>query len=135
MGSWGVKSYENDDAGEALDAAFEQVHGDRYDELMDDGNPLSFDQVQETLADPNTLTAAVKWLVGEFGSDFDEWDEEARLSFAGVIVRHAEFRIPIPDEWRTRAISWLEAESIEWDDATIRQLRSRKEIGLLKGKP
>ena len=133
MGSWGVKSYENDDAGEALDAAFEQVHSGRYNDLMDDGEPMTFEQVQETLADPQTLAAAVKWLVDEFGPNFDEWDEEARLSFAGVIVRHTEFHIPISEEWRARAISWLEAETIEWDDDTIRQLRRRKEIGMLKG--
>jgi len=46
MGYWGVKSYENDDADDALDAGFEEVHGGLYEELMDDRNPLSFEQVQ-----------------------------------------------------------------------------------------
>ena len=59
MGYWGVKSYENDDADDALDAGFEEVHGDLYEELMDDRNPLSFEQVQKRLADGRTLTAAV----------------------------------------------------------------------------
>ena len=55
MGYWGVKSYENDDADDALDAGFERVHGDLYEQLMDDGNPLSFEQVQKGLADSRTL--------------------------------------------------------------------------------
>ena len=46
MGHWGVKSYENDEAGDALDAGFDRVHGKQYEELMDDRNPLSFEQVQ-----------------------------------------------------------------------------------------
>ena len=46
MDYWGVKSYENDDAGDALDAGFAQVHGELYEELMDDRNALSFEQVQ-----------------------------------------------------------------------------------------
>ena len=62
MGYWGVKSYENDDANDALDAAFELVHGDVYEELMDDRNPLSFEQVQKRLADGKTLAAAVSVL-------------------------------------------------------------------------
>ncbi len=84
MGYWGVKSYENDDADEALDAAFEQIHGDRYDELMDDRNPLSFDQVQQRLADGRTLTAAVAILQEMVGAtlagDRAAWDDAARLA-------------------------------------------------------
>ncbi len=42
MGHWGVKSYEHDDAADALDAGFDRVHGAQYEELMDDRNPLTF---------------------------------------------------------------------------------------------
>ena len=52
MDYWGVKSYENDDTGDALDAGFDRVHGELYEKLMDDRNPLSFEQVQERLANP-----------------------------------------------------------------------------------
>jgi len=50
MGSWGVRSYENDEANDALDRGFEKVHGDLYDELMDDRNPLTPEQIQARLA-------------------------------------------------------------------------------------
>ena len=33
MGCWGIKSYENDDAHEALDRGFERVYGDVYDDF------------------------------------------------------------------------------------------------------
>ncbi len=59
MDYWGVKSYENDDAGDALDAGFDRVHGELYEELMDDRNPLSFEQVQAQLANSQTLEAAI----------------------------------------------------------------------------
>ncbi len=58
----------------------------------------------------------------------DNWDDEARLALAGVLVRHVELKVPIPDEWRDRAIDWLEGEEIEWDAATARRLRRDKEI-------
>lgn len=133
MGSWGVKSYENDDAGDALDAAFDRVHGDRYGELMDDSNSMTFDQVQETLADPKTLAASVNWLIEQSGPISDDWDEDQRLALVGVIVRHAEYGIPVPSEWKERAISWLENDSIEWEEETLRNLRRRKEIAMLRG--
>ena len=59
MGHWGVKSYENDDAADALDLGFQRVAGTAYDDLMDDRNPLTFDQVQRKLAGPETLAAAL----------------------------------------------------------------------------
>ena len=59
MGHWGIKSYENDGAADALDAGFDRVHGERYDELMDDRNPLTYEQVQQRLADPRTLAASI----------------------------------------------------------------------------
>lgn len=135
MGHWGVRSYENDDAGDALDAGFDRVHGAVYDDLMDDRNPLGFDEVQKRLASPETLSAAIRWLTEEFGPDLETWDDGARLAFAGVVVRHAEFGVPIPEEWRARARSWLEGEAIEWDEATVRNLRRQKEIRLLGGTP
>jgi hypothetical protein len=135
MGHWGVNSYENDDAADALDAAFERVHGEAYDRLMDDRNAMSFDQVQKSLANPETLAAAVEELREAFGPDrdFDDWDETERLAFAGVVVRHAEFGVPVPPDWAGRALGWLENEAIDWDEPTVRNLRRQKEIRLLRG--
>jgi hypothetical protein len=134
MGHWGVKSYENDEANDALDAGFDRVHGERYDELMDDRNPLTYEQVQQRLADARTLDASVAALRDAIGPDVapDDWDDEARLALAGVVVRYAEMKVPVPDEWRRRAIDWLEREEIEWHEATVRRLRRQKEIELLK---
>jgi hypothetical protein len=134
MDYWGVKSYENDGAGDALDAGFDRVHQELYETLMDDRNPLSFEQVQQRLADVQTLEASIaalqEWLGS--GSVPEEWDEMARLAFAGIVVRHAELRVPIPDAWLSRAIDWLENEDIEWEEATARRLRRQKEIKLLR---
>lgn len=135
MGYWGVKSYENDRADEALDAGFDRVHGDAYEDLMDDRNPLTFDQVQAKLANPETLAAAidaVRESADPADSPPESWDEETRLALAGVVVRHAELNVPIPDEWRSRAVDWLENEELDWDEATIRGLRRKKEIALLR---
>ncbi len=131
MGSWGVRSFENDDSADALDAAYERVHGSKYEDLMDDRNPMPFEDVQRKLANPETLVAAVEWLREEFGDDLDGWDDEARLALAGVVVRHAEAGVAIPADLRDRAVSWLESEAIEWDEATVRRLRRRKEIEML----
>jgi hypothetical protein len=133
MGHWGVKSYEHDDAADALDAGFDQVHGARYEELMDDGNPLTFEQVQQKLADARTLDASIDALRAtlEVNAPPETWDELARLALVGIIVRHAELKVPIPEAWRLQAIEWLENETIDWEEATTRQLRRRKEIDLL----
>jgi hypothetical protein len=133
MGHWGVKSYEHDDAADALDAGFDQVHGARYEELMDDGNPLTFEQVQQKLADARTLDASIDALRAtlEVNAPPETWDELARLALVGIIVRHAELKVPIPEAWRLQAIEWLENETIDWEEATARQLRRRKEIDLL----
>src|SRR5947209_2405968 len=72
MGHWGVKSFENDDADDALDAGFDRVHGAVYDELMDDRNPMTFDQAQKTLANAETLMAAVEALREAVGKPFEE---------------------------------------------------------------
>lgn len=134
MGHWGVKSYENDAAGDAIDEALERVHGDKYDGLMDDRNPLTFDQVQTKLASPETLASAVEVLMREAGegTEPDAWDDELKLAFAGVVVRHAEAGVSIPDAWRERAIDWLQGEPIEWAEGTLRKLRKQVEIGLLQ---
>jgi hypothetical protein len=133
MGHWGVKSYENDDADEALDAGFDRVHGASYEELMDDRNPLSFDQIQERLANPATLAAALAALAEAAGVPFEEWDERDRLAYAGVVVRHAELGVAPPDDVRARALGWLEEEAIEWPEATLRRARRDREIRLLRG--
>jgi alkylation response protein AidB-like acyl-CoA dehydrogenase len=132
MGHWGVKSYENDDAGDALDAGFEAVHGEVYDDLMDDDNPLTPEQVQQKLANTATLAEAIKALVDEINLPTDEWDESAQLAYAGIVVRHAELNVPLAAEVRDRALTLLKEESIEWDEATARRLRRDKEIRLLE---
>ncbi len=130
MDYWGVKSYENDGANDALDAGFDRAHGDWYDELMDDRNPLTFDQVQQQLANLQTLEASIESIDG--ASEPENWDEWTRLALVGIVVRHAELGVPIPDVWRQRAIEWLENEQIDWDEATTRRLRIRKEVVLLE---
>jgi hypothetical protein len=135
MGHWGVKSHENDDADDALDAGFERVHGQLYEELMDDRNPPSFEQVQKRLADGRTLMASVAALEQMVGATLEgdpaSWDEVARLALAGVVVRHAELGVAIPDDLRHRCIEWLENEEIDWDEEAKRRLRREKEISLL----
>jgi hypothetical protein len=131
MGHWGVKSYENDDAADALDAGFDRTHGALYEELMADENPLTTEQVERRLANAETLTRAVEALVESVDLPFEEWDEVERLAFAGVVVRHAELGVAIPDEWRARALDWLAHEEIEWEEATARRLRRQKEMALL----
>lgn len=134
MDYWGIKSYENDDAGDALDAGFDRVHGELYEELMDDRNPLSFEQVQKRLADPRTLDASIAALKESLllTSPPEEWDESARLAFAGIIVRHVELNVPIPEVWLKQAITWLEQEELDWEEATVRRLRRQKEINMLR---
>jgi hypothetical protein len=134
MGHWGVKSYENDRAADALDAGFDRVHGPRYEELMDDRNPLSHEQVQQRLADSRTLEESIATLWDSVGRETppEAWDAEARLALAGVVVRHAELKVSIPEPWRQRAIDWLEHEEIDWHEATARRLRRQKELDLLR---
>jgi hypothetical protein len=131
-----VKSYENDDADDALDAALERVHGHVYEELMDDRNPLTHEQVQKRLADARTLEASVSILEERVGQplsgDLDAWDAVARLALAGVVVRHAELGVPLPEPLRARALDWLEDEEIDWEEATKRTLRREKEMALLR---
>ncbi len=132
MGHWGVKSYENDDAGDALDAGFARAHGPAYEDLMDDANPLTPEQVQERLAGPETLAGSLGALAEELGTAAEAWEEEARLAYAGVVVRHAELGVPIPPEVRDRALAFLRDEPIDWEEATARRLRRDKEIRLLE---
>jgi hypothetical protein len=134
MDYWGVKSYENDGAADALDAGFDKAHGKLYEELMDDGNPLTFEQVQQRLADLPTLNSSIDALCDSLdpGDTPETWDEWTRLALVGVVVRHAELGVPIPEPWRQRAIDWLEHEEIEWEEATARRLRVAKEIALLQ---
>ena len=46
-----------------------------------------------------------------------------------VVVR--ELGVAIPEQWRARALDWLEHEEIEWEEATARRLRRQKEMALL----
>ena len=135
MGHWGVKSFENDGAADAIDAGMDRVHGSTYDELMDDGNPLGVDEIHRRLADARTLGAAIEALIVEHGVELDAWDDEARLAYAGVVVRHAELGVAVDGATRDRAAGWLEGEEIDWDEATARRLRRQKEIGLLRRDP
>jgi hypothetical protein len=134
MGHWGVKSYEHDEANDALDAGFERVHGARYEELMDDSNPLTFEHVQATLADSRTLLASIESLRDSLALDVStaNWDELARLALVGIVVRHAELGVPIPEPWGHHAIDWLEHEEIEWEETTARRLRRGKEMALIR---
>lgn len=132
MGHWGVKSYEIDEANDAIDAGFDRVHGAVYDDLMDDRNPLTYDQVIAKLANEKTLAAAIEALEVEFGADREQWDEVVRLAFAGIVVRHAELKVPIDPQTKALAISYLRDEAIEWEEATARKIRREKEIGLLQ---
>ena len=118
---------------DALDAGFDRVHGALYEELMDDRNPMSFEQVQQKLADPRTLDASINALqeMQDAGGPPETWDELARLALVGIIVRHAELGVAIPEAWRLRALAWLENEEIDWEENTARQLRRRKERDLL----
>lgn len=133
MGYWGLKSYENDDAHDAIDGAFERVHGDLYDELTDDANPLTLDQVHQRLASAETLAAALDLFEDEAGSDREQWDALDNLGYAGIVVRHAELGVCIPEAVRNRAIGFLEDETLEWDEPAQRQRIREKEIGLLRG--
>jgi hypothetical protein len=63
------------------------------------------------------------------------WDEETRLALAGIVVRHAELKVTVPEPWRQRAIDWLEHEEIDWHEATARRLRRQKELDLLRRAP
>jgi hypothetical protein len=135
MGHWGIKSYDNDDAADALDAAYERIHGQAYVDMMEDGNPLTVEQIQANLSNAQTLAAAIEDLNDQAETPEAEWDEVHRLAFAGIIVRHAELGVPVPAEWRDKAIAWLEAEAIEWEDATKRRLRRDKEVAMLKSAP
>ena len=132
MGHWGVKSYENDDASDALDAGFAEVHGDLYDELMDDANPMTPEQIQAKLANPATLQAALAALAADVDAPPEAWNETARLAYVGIVVRHVELKVPPPSiAVRDRALAYLRDEDIDWEEATQRRLRRDKEIRLL----
>jgi hypothetical protein len=134
MGQWGVKSYENDEASDALDAGFEHVHGELYEKLMDDRSSLTYEEVQAKLADSRTLEASIDALCDSMGREIalEDWDELARLALAGIIVRHLEFQVPIPANWCKQAIDWLEHEEIDWHEAAARQRQRRDEIERLR---
>ena len=65
---------------------------------MDDRNPLSFEQVQQKLADSRTLDASIDALREMQGVEGppETWDELARLALVGIVVRHAELGVRFP---------------------------------------
>jgi hypothetical protein len=134
MGCWGVKSYENDLAADALDAGFDRACAPLYEKLMDDRNPLTFEQVQQQLASPRTLQCALDALAASLPNpdNLESWDDEQRLAYAGVVIRHAELGVPIPLAVLNRTAAWLEAEDLEWDESTRRTLRREKELKILR---
>src|SRR5205085_10990732 len=81
------------------------------------------------------LAAALEALRAGVDRPPEQWDEVERLAYAGIVVRHAELGVPIPDDWRRQAIDWLEHEEIDWEEATRRRLRREQEIALLRGIP
>jgi hypothetical protein len=103
---------------------------------MDDRNSLTFEQVQQKLADSRTLEAAITGLHESIGIEIqpEDWDETARLALIGIVVRHAELGVSIPEAWLDLSLDWLQNEGIDWEEATVRRLRRTKEIALLKGK-
>jgi hypothetical protein len=135
MGHWGVRSFEVDEAAEVIDSAFDRVHGRAYDDLMSDRNPTPPEEIHRQLANPETLQAALSMLREEHGDDLDAWDDLARLALCGVVVLHAELGVPIPEDLRDRAASWLDAEELDWDPQPKRDARRRREIELLRRPP
>jgi hypothetical protein len=99
---------------------------------MDDRNPLSVDEIHQRLANPATLAAAVEALETSIPGPMADWDEVERLAFVGVVVRHAELGVIVPENWRDRAVAWLREETIDWDEATLRKLRCDKELKILE---
>jgi hypothetical protein len=95
---------------------------------------MTFDQVQAALADSQTLVASIDSLRDALVLDDSPatWDEVARLAFVGIVVRHAELGVPIPEPLGRQAIEWLEHEQIEWEESTARHLRRGKEIALIR---
>ena len=69
---------------------------------MDDRNPLTFEQVQQRLADSRTLDASIEACKNSLNPPGppETWDELARLALVGIVVRHAELGVPIPEPWR-----------------------------------
>jgi hypothetical protein len=100
---------------------------------MEDRNPLPYDRVVARLASPETLAAAIEELRDVLGAEERAWDEVGRLAYAGIVVRHAELKLPLPGDVCQRAIEWLEAEDLDWEeDAHQRDRRRQREIGLLR---
>lgn len=132
MGYWGVKSYENDLAHDALDAGFDQVHGDRYEELMDDRNPLPYEKVHEVLGNAETLAKSLAALDEMLEHPALEGDEEEKLAWVGVVLRHLECKVEVPAGMLQQAVKLLEEEDLEWPRPTERKLRLEKELALFR---
>lgn len=132
MGYWGIKSYENDLAHDALDAGFDQVHGDRYEALMDDRNPMPYEKVHEELANPETLQKSLAALDEMLEHPALQGDEEERLAWVGVVLRHAECKVDVPRSILEEAVKVLESEDLEWPRPTERKLRLEKELALFR---
>ncbi|MCY2933916.1 MAG: hypothetical protein WCJ40_05715 [Planctomycetota bacterium] len=132
MGYWGVKSYENDLTHDALDAGFDKVHEASYEALMDDRNPLPYEKVHEQLANQETLDQSLAALDDMVDGVAYELDDESKLAWVGVVIRHVECRLDLTKEMLQRAISILENEDMEWPRPTERKMRLEKELALLR---
>ena len=112
MGYWGVKSYENDDAGDDAStpgsSRFTAPGLRGADGRQQSASPWTG---PEALADDQTLVGSVKALEEMVVATVDgsqAWDDKGRLALAGVVVRHAELGVAIPEALGLRAIDWLE---------------------------
>ena len=132
MGFWGIKSYENYLAHDALDAGFYQVHGKRYEELMDYRNPVPYEKVHEELADLQTLEASLAALQELAAELPDDSEDDVKLAYVGVVVRHAECKLTGSEGHFVKAIELLEQEDLDWPRPTERKLRIEKELALLR---
>ena len=61
-----------------------------------------------------------------------ELDDESKLAWAGVVIRHVECRMDLPREMLEATITILENEDLDWPRPTERKIRLEKELALLR---
>ena len=87
MNYWGVKSYENDDAGDALDAGFDPVHGALVKNSWMTTIRFHSSKFKRDLQ-ASRLWKRRSRLCGNrllWIDPPEEWDESARLALAGIV--------------------------------------------------